>query len=59
MVLDAMVEMVEMRPLVTVSICERGGRMPHGIAGEGPAKEIAGSGREGIEEFSEWSFLTI
>src|SRR5277367_1341747 len=42
-------ERVEMRPLVFVLICERGGRMPHGIAGEGPAKEIAGSGRVGMQ----------
>jgi hypothetical protein len=49
-------KMIKTRRLESVFVCERGGRMPHGIAGEGPAKEIAGSGREGIEEFSSGAF---
>lgn len=48
----ALRKMIETRRLESVFVCERGGRMPHGIAGEGPAKEIEGSGRAGIEEFS-------
>ena len=52
-------KMVEARPLVFVLICERGGRMPHGIAGEGPAKGITRSERASMSEFSEGNLLTI